>query len=350
MNNDFISILTRMKNRLQTDADKSEGTWTGDNLQAVANELARIYSEDIESILPQAFVKSATGVNLDHACNDYGINRRTATAAEVIVELSGEPGEYYWLKLYAGNITFIVPESCIISSEGTGKARAVCQQTGDIGNVAAGSINKADTNRITKVFNPMAAEGGYDEETDDSLRERTLEHIRAPANSGNIAHYMKWAKEVSGVSKVRIFDLARGPGTVDVVIIAEGNEPAPQKLLEEVEKNIESQRPIGADVRVLSGQAVDVCVSANVVVKKGYTSESIQSGLYTLLLKYCEQTAFQFQTISYLGMVNLLFNCSGMVDILSFTINGGDESIRLTGRQFPVPQLPVIIIEEETDA
>lgn len=350
MNNDFYSILARMKNRIETDADKREGTWTADNLQAVANELARIYSEEIESILPQAFVISATGINLDHACDDYGIMRRPATAAEVIVELQGEPGIYNWLQLYAGDIVFYVPDECIISSDGTGKARAICQQTGDIGNVAAGSIDKTDAKRITKVFNPLPAAGGYDVEPDDSLRERTLEHIRAPANSGNIAHYKQWAKEVSGVSKVKVFDLARGSGTVDVIIIAEGNETAPQKLLEAVENNIESQRPIGADVKVLSGQAVDICISANVIVGKGYTAENVQSSFYKLLGTYCEQIAFQSQIVSYLGMVNLLFGCPGVVDIISFSLNGENESIKLLSRQFPVPQIPLIATKEITDA
>lgn len=350
MNNDFIAILERMKARLKTEADKREGTWTADNLQAVANELARIYSEDIESILPQAFVETATGSNLDSACSDYGITRREATYAEAEVELQGEPGTYYWVQLYAGDIVFAVPDSFTIPFEGSVKVRAVCALPGDIGNVAAGSINKADTSRITKVVNALAATGGYDTEADDSLRERTLEHIRTPANSGNIAHYVQWAKEVSGVSKVKVYDLARGPGTVDVVIIADGNEPAPQKLIEAVESNIESQRPIGADVLVASGTAVDLFVAADVVVKKGYTAESIQNSLHRLLDDHCGYIAFQSQIISYLGMVNLLFDCPGVVDVKSFAINGESKSIRLSNRQFPVAQIPIITVEEETDA
>lgn len=350
MNNDFISILERMKARIETEADRREGTWTADNLQAVANELARIYSEDIESILPQAFVATAMGSNLDSVCSDYGIMRRAATSAEVVVELQGEPGTYYGVQLYAGDIVFVVPDSFSIPLEGSVKVRAVCTQSGDIGNVAAGSIDKADTNRITKVVNALAAVGGYDIESDDSLRERTLEHIRTPANSGNIAHYVQWAKEVSGVSKVKVYDLARGPGTVDVIIIADGNEPAPQKLIEAVEENIEAQRPIGADVLVASGTAVDLFVVADVVVKKGYTAESVQNSLYRLLDDHCGYIAFQSQIISYLGMVNLLFDCPGVVDVTSFAINGESKSIRLLNRQFPVAQVPTITVEEETDA
>lgn len=350
MSNDFISILGRMKGRIETEADKREGTWTADNLQAVANELARIYSEDIESILPQAFVITAAGANLDSACSDYGITRRAATAAEVLVELKGEPGIYYGVQLYAGDIVFQVPEDFTIPQSGTVAVRAVCTQAGDIGNVAAGGITKTSTNRITKASNPEAASGGYDAETDEALRERTLEHIRTPANSGNIAHYVQWAKEVSGVSKVKVYDLARGPGTVDVVIIADGNEPAPESLLEAVEDNIENQRPIGADVKVLSGEAVDLIIMAEVAVSKGYTAEAIRNSLYPLLQEYCRQVAFHSQIVSYLGMVNLLFECPGVVDVMNFQINGEAKSIRLLSRQFPVAQVPVITVEEETDA
>lgn len=355
MSRTFKEILDSMKARIETEADRREGTWTADNLQAVANELARIYEEDIDTILPQAFVMSAVGRNLDNCCSDYGITRRPATAAEVVVQLQGEPGTYSWVRLSAGDISFTVRDSFVIleseqlrAGRGTISVRAVCDQVGDIGNVAAGTIDKAEDKRIIKVTNLEAAEGGFDMETDDALRERTLEHIRTPANSGNIAHYVQWAKEVPGVAKVRVYDLARGPGTVDVVIIADGNEVAPQKLIEAVEENIEKQRPIGADVDVLSGQAVDIKVTAEVVIKSGYTSESIQNRLYTLLAEHCESIAFQSRIISYLGMVNILFDCPGVVDVANFTLNGKSTSLHLMERQFPVAQVPVITTTEET--
>ena len=352
MSRTFKEILDAMKFRIETEADRREGTWTADNLQAVANELARIYDEDIDTILPQAFVMTAKGKNLDSCCNDYGIIRRAATAAEVIVQLQGEPGTYFGVQVFAGDISFTVQESFTIARVEAGDAavsvRAVCDQYGDIGNVAAGSIDSADNKRITKVLNSAAAEGGFDTESDDALRERALEHIRTPANSGNIAHYVQWAKEVSGVSKVMVYDLARGPGTVDVVIIADGNEAAPQKLIEDVENNIEEQRPIGADVLVVSGQAVDIRVTADVIVKAGYTLESIRDRFYTLLAEHCESIAFQSQIISYLGMVNLLFDCPGVLDVAGFTVNGESKSLHLACRQFPVPQVPVITVEEDT--
>lgn len=356
MSRSFKEILDSMKSMIETEADRREGTWTADNLQAVANELARIYEEDIDTILPQAFVMTARGRNLDSCCSDYGITRRTATRAEVVVEITGEPGTYSWLQLSAGDIVFIVQEPFTITrSDGeaggsTVSVRAVCEQLGDIGNVAAGSIDKADDRRIRKVTNPAAAEGGFDTESDDALRERTLEHIRTPANSGNIAHYRQWAKEVPGVSKVRIYDLARGPGTVDVVIIADDNAAAPQKLIEAVEGHIEAVRPIGADVLVVSGEAVDINVVADVIVKAGYTAESIQASFFPLLAQHCEAVAFNSQILSYLGMVNVLFDCPGVVDVANFTINGQTKSLRLAERQFPVGQIPTVTATAEGDA
>lgn len=347
--NSFIEILNRMKSRLKTEADSREGTWTADNLQAVANELARIYSEDIEDILPQAFVITATGRNLDSACSDYGLTRRAATYAEAVLEVSGEPGGYTGILAYAGDIGFMLDDFAI-TGEGSVQVRAVCIVAGDIGNVAAGSINKTDDTGITKVSNPEDAEGGYDRETDSVFRERALEHIRTPAISGNIAHYIQWAKEVPGVHKVRIFDLARGNGTVDVVLIADSNEPAADSLVETVAACIERQRPIGADVLVESAEAVEVKVEAVVLVEPGHTQSAVQYGFYQRLQEYCAAAAFTSSVISYLGIVSLLFDCGGVMDVETCAINGQDRSLVLTNRQFPVAAEPVITIKEVPDA
>lgn len=75
MSRSFKEILDRMKSLIETEADRREGTWTADNLQAVANELARIYEEDIDTILLQAFVMTA--------------REGTLTAAAVTMALTG---------------------------------------------------------------------------------------------------------------------------------------------------------------------------------------------------------------------------------------------------------------------
>lgn len=349
--NSFIGILSRMKDRLTMEADRREGTWTADNLQAVANELARIYSQEIEDILPQAFIISATGSSLDAACSDYGIARREAVKAEAVLEVTGEPGEYHGVEAYAGDIVFLLDDFLIETAEPV-QVRAVAAKAGVAGNVAAGSLTKASDRRIRRVSNPEEAQGGYDRETDEVLRERALEHIRTPAVSGNIAHYIQWAREIPGVVKVRVFDLARGNGTVDVVLIAEDNTPAPEILIEQVAQHIEEVRPIGADVLVESAEAVEVKVSAQVLAQEGYTAPMVQAALMERLTKYCGETAFASSVVSYLGIVSLLFDCPGVADVTHYTINGQDKSLTLLARQFPAAVMPEIIVaaEEVRDA
>lgn len=345
----FQAILARMKERIETEADRREGTWTGDNLQAVANELARIYSEDIDAILPQAFVVTASGKNLDAACSDYGIKRREAACAEVLVELAGAPGMYYDISVYAEDLEFCVQGAVLLKEGEAAAVWAICTQAGEIGNVAAGSMDRTSDERI-RIAGSQDAQGGYDEEDDETLRERTLEHIRTPANSGNIAHYIQWAKEVPGVEKVMVYDLARGAGTVDVVITASGNQPAPPVLVRKVAEHIEALRLVGPDVLVAGAEAVPIGIEAEVLMQPGYTAEALTQELQAGLQELCSQTTFRSRTVSYLGIANLIFRCAGVVDVQGYRINGAAESVRLQERQFPVPGQLSVTVQEEKDA
>lgn len=345
MSNTFSDIYRRIKKNLTGEQSAIEGTWTADNIQAVANELARIYSMDIEPLLGQAFVQTAVGTYLDSACADYGITRNPATYAEVMITVSGRPGDYTGIRVAADDTVFLL-DDFDIPAGGVVTVRAVCSNVGTDGNVAAGTVTRVLDNvvGITAVYNNNSAVGGYDEESDDSLRQRVLERIREPSTSGNIADYKKWTLEVTGVEKVRVLPLARGAGTVDVVVIANDNTPAPQILIEEISEHIETTRPIGADVIVASAEPMEIQVEARVVLSDGYTAEAVNTIFQPVLEAYLQGVAFQSSTVSYLRMAELLFSCDGIEDIISYTINNGTVSVELTERQFPVAALPVIEI------
>ncbi len=73
--NSFEQILSRLKGKMPSGISTNEGTFAGDILHAVADELARIYSQEMDSITQRAFVASAGGTWLDAVCRDYGIVR-----------------------------------------------------------------------------------------------------------------------------------------------------------------------------------------------------------------------------------------------------------------------------------
>lgn len=58
-------------------------------------------------------------------------------------------------------------------------------------------------------------------ETDAELLARLLEYIRRPPAGGNKHDYEMWAKSIDNVENAHCFPLGQGPGTVDVVILAD---------------------------------------------------------------------------------------------------------------------------------
>lgn len=79
-------------------------------------------------------------------------------------------------------------------------------------------------------------------ETSGELLDRLLEYIRRPPAGGNRYDYVKWAMEVADVACAWSIPLAQGPGTVDVIILADagntGSELPGQALLDAVRASI----------------------------------------------------------------------------------------------------------------
>lgn len=346
--NTFEAVLGRMKEKLELDITDIEGTWTGDMLQAVANELARVYCCEIRPMYDKAFVRTARGGDLDNCCADYGILRNPATCAEGVVTLTGKPGKYKNLRATADDIVFeLVPEEIVIPDTGTVDVQCICAIPGSRGNVPAGAIDRLAgiVPGITAVVNGADTSGGYDTEDDGSLRSRTLAHIAEPGTSGNIANYKEWALDVSGVESVQIFDLARGNGTVDVVIIANGNSVASVPLLEAVRDHIETLRPIGADVQVIAAETYYIEVVAVVKAKAGYSAEKLAALFYPMLQQYLTELSKRNAIVSYLKIADLLFSCEGVIDVTEYTVNGEKKSITMPDRYFPAALTPVIRLE-----
>ena len=62
----------------------------------------------------------------------------------------------------------------------------------------------------------IIVDGGADQETDDELRYRVLERIRAPPMGGDAEDYVNWTLRVPGVTRAWSYPLEMGIGTVTV--------------------------------------------------------------------------------------------------------------------------------------
>lgn len=86
------------------------------------------------------------------------------------------------------------------------------------------------------------------DETDDALRSRILYQKRNPERGGGDSDYERWALTVTGVQWVRAIGMARGLGTVDIVVAGEPEQL--DQLVLEVQSLIDMKKPSGVDVKV----------------------------------------------------------------------------------------------------
>jgi uncharacterized phage protein gp47/JayE len=110
-----------------------------------------------------------------------------------------------------------------------------------------------------------AIDGGIDVETDPQLLSRLLKRIRQPPHGGAESDYELWALEVPGVTRVWVYPLQMGAGTVTVLFVCDGETniiPNPTKVAE-VQAYINARCPVTAEVFV----AAPIADPLNMTVK-----------------------------------------------------------------------------------
>ncbi|MBQ0533478.1 baseplate J/gp47 family protein [Providencia huaxiensis] len=100
------------------------------------------------------------------------------------------------------------------------------EEAGYLGNSPAGTLLTLDIS-IAGVSSELIAmapiAGGTDIESEALFRSRTLEAYQNPAQGGNTADYLGWAKEVPGVTRAWVRRRLLGGGTVGIYVMCDGN-------------------------------------------------------------------------------------------------------------------------------
>ncbi|MCR4719707.1 MAG: baseplate J/gp47 family protein [Firmicutes bacterium] len=338
-------ILSRLLSNISDEYDKSVGSFFYDVEKPVSDELETVYSQ-VEDILKNGFAKTAEGKYLDNKVAEQGLIRKPATAATVMVKISGAQGSEISKgdKVASDELVFTVTENAVIDVDGFVYVTASCDTPGKIGNIPVGAINRFPVTLpgLVTVTNEEAATGGYDEETDDELRERYFEKVSLPATSGSKHHYEAWAKEVSGVGDAKCIPLWNGAGTVKVIIINADKGVASSELIAEVTAHIEENRPIGASVTVESAEPLIIDISVSLVLGNGLTEEVAIGRITEKVTDFLQNNAFSATYISFAQIGSCILNCEGIMDYTDLTINGGTENVTVS--ETSVPVLGVITI------
>lgn len=332
-----LDILARLKEYYAAlndgKASADEGTFSFDELAANAKEFEKAYAE-MSLIIEAAFPQTSWGIYLERLADALaGLSRRAATSAIVELTITGKAGTAIpkgYQFTTEGGTAFATDAAAVIGDDGTANVKATATTAGAGGNVKANTITQMPVTLygVDAVTNAAAAHDGYEEEADDSLRERLLFVVRRPVTSGNANHYWTWATSVSGVGQCKVIPLWNGPGTVKVLIVDANNKVASDTLIKAVADYIEEVRPIGATVTVVSPEPVTVNVEAS--IEGTLNTDDFK----TAMTKWLKSKSLTLTKISPAQVGRLLLDCGASdYDVESVKLNGSASSLNLTDEQ-----------------
>lgn len=337
---DREQILNRILSNIPDRYDKSKGLFPYDFSKATAIEFER-KNKEIQEVASKLDVENLEGEELERfVYQRTGQERKPATKATKVVTITGQEGA----KISKGDlvsadtVNFVSLEDKTIDSTGQMTVLVECEEYGSIGNVPAGAIKYFPVSipGLVDVYNPEAVTNGYDAETDDELRKRYYEKLQRPAKAGNKYHYEQWAKEVVGVGGVRVVPRWNGPLTVKVVIIDSNGQPASQELIDNVFNHIESERPFGANVTVVSAIPVEIDISVNLVLADGYTEQQVKNYISQNIVDCLKSIAFKTNYISYAKIGSIILETEGVIDYSNLKVNGGMANIPIGNEEVAI--------------
>lgn len=343
-------IEQEMLNDISDDYVKDVGTFTRDLIRTFA-----IQSHKFEGKLQEYFKKldvyNLSGEELARFVEQRkGLHRKKANFSKGILTVEGN-GAIKASDIFeteSGN-RYKAIEGVAINTIGSVSIEA--EISGANGNVGANSIifMPVTLQGIIKVTNKAPTIDGYDEENDDSLRERYLIEIQKPATSGNAYHYIQWCREVVGVGDVRVFPLWNGNNTVQMVIIDDNKMVPNEELTNRVQEYVDpkgynndtwgtgaGQAPIGAYCTVIGATAKVLNIDTILILKEGYNLEDLKPLIEFEIKEYLKNIAFKRDTVSYAVLSSWILNVEGIQEWTSFTINDLQQNVKIEEKEIAV--------------
>ena len=325
---------------------KTVGFPTYDLTRAFALAIKSL-GDDLLTSEAAADVDNMTGDALTKWCYQRkGVTRKAAAYASGTITIVTGTGTITKGALFesTGGIQFAATEAKSVTDGDTVEVQAVV--AGASGNVAAGAVTKMPVTLtgISVVTNPAAMTGGYDAETDDSLRARYYVAVLTPATSGNKNQYIAWAESVTGVGGAKCYPLANGENTVEVCIIDSNMQPASAELVAAVQAYIdpggsgtgEGVAPIGAYCTITSAAGLSVNVACMVTLASGYDTAAVLANVTTGINAYLAGIAFSAAYASYAKIANAVNDAAGVLDYTGLTVNGGTDNISVPDKSVAI--------------
>ncbi|MGL5751142.1 MAG: baseplate J/gp47 family protein [Paraclostridium sp.] len=354
---DFInesadSIHARMLQQAPAGVSAVEGDFFWDATRPTAEEQERLVGLKMANILKLVFPQTSYEQYLEYLGECRGVFKNPATNATGVLKITGEASTYIKKNSIFSSIAtddveaieYITLEECYIGDNGEVTVNVECNQAGTVGNAPKNTITVLVTNisGIASVTNESDFRNGTDIEDEENFRERLMNSYENEASSGNLAHYIQWAKEVEGVGRVYPTAEWNGAGTVKVSILDKNGDVANKELIDKVQnyiapggKNRGGKAPVGAIVTVTTPDILDIVIKANFTFDDGFDRNII---LHTIK----ERVNQHLSTIDTDGIILysaissivgfMVLNNEGLKDFSNLTLNDRSSNIQLIER------------------
>jgi len=193
----------------------------------------------------------------------WNVPKNGSTKFDADIEFAGVNGAVIpantELQSATGNLYLTTAEAVIESSKALVSIKSL--EPGSANNLELNSelsLTEAIDNLETTAILKNIKVPGQDQEAEDAYRLRIQQHINNRNNTGTLADYELWAKQVTGIEKAYAKRNINGAGTVGIYIVTKDSE-----LKTKVEENINNKKPVGAEIYVLepADQAIEIAVN-----------------------------------------------------------------------------------------
>lgn len=316
-----------------------EGSYTNNLISPIAFAIWRFY-QSLDKLIPISFIDDTSGPYIDKRASEYGIYRKPGNKAVGVLKITGEPGtviEQGTSFVNKKGLEFIAIETSEIGEKGNSQIEIRAIDIGSSYNLQPGSINEVNQSidEVTGVTQEQVTTGGTEQESDTALMKRLSEFMGKRSTSGNIHDYEKWALETVGIGACKVIPLFNGNGTVKILVASEDKREVDSQTLEICINNIESKRPIGAKVSVVSAKALEIEVVANIIVENIVDTKTIVEEFEKLINGYFKASSFYDKEILYNRVAYLLLKIKGVIDFTSLSINDGVLNVTISDGEIP---------------
>lgn len=229
--------------------------------------------------------------------NFYGVIRRPAALAAGIVQFTGTNGSI----IPAGTIvqnnngTQYTTNVQVIIAAGAAQVTITATDAGLDGNLKGGQKVSLTTPIVGVDAQAIAIgngiQGGKDIETFDELLERLYLKVRSPLNNGSSGDWVRWAKEVPGVTRAWEIGWYQGPGKVGVFFVLDDSDPITPNPAKVAEMQTHLESPGHAPVGSTPVAAAPTLKTVNIQIRLRPDSELSRANSVTQLRELFDDDA-----------------------------------------------------------